>query len=119
MSPIAAPEFALIGTGFPFKNIARLDEYQRHFAAIAQATSGIRRPGAAAIDLAWVAAGRFDGFWELNLAPWDLAAGALLVREAGGIVTDLDGNEDILRHTSIVAGNPDMYAWLRSVTRTA
>jgi len=119
VSPIVAPEFALIGTGFPFKNIARLDEYQRHFAAIAQATSGIRRPGAAAIDLAWVAAGRFDGFWELNLAPWDLAAGVLLVREAGGIVTDLDGDEDILRHTSIVAGNPDMHAWLRSVTRPA
>jgi myo-inositol-1(or 4)-monophosphatase len=116
VSSIDAPEFALIGTGFPFKNVGRLDEYQRHFAAIARATSGIRRPGAAAIDLAWVAAGRFDGFWELNLAPWDLAAGALLVREAGGVLTDLDGEADILRHTGIVAGNPAMHAWLRTVT---
>ena len=119
VSSIATPEFALIGTGFPFKTIARLDEYQRHFAAIAQATSGIRRPGAAAIDLAWVAAGRFDGFWELELAPWDLAAGALLVREAGGVVTDLDGDEDILRHTGIVAGNPAMHEWLRGVISRA
>jgi myo-inositol-1(or 4)-monophosphatase len=119
VSSIEAPEFALIGTGFPFKHVARLEEYQRHFAAVAKATSGIRRPGAAAIDLAWVAAGRFDGFWELNLAPWDLAAGALLVREAGGIVTDLEGEEDILRHTGIVAGNPAMHAWLRTVTRPA
>jgi myo-inositol-1(or 4)-monophosphatase len=116
VSPIAAPEFALIGTGFPFKQMGRIEEYQRHFAAVAGATSGIRRPGAAAIDLAWVAAGRFDGFWELNLAPWDLAAGVLLVREAGGIVTDLDGREDVLRHTGIVAGNPAMHAWLRTVT---
>ncbi len=119
VSTIETPEYAVIGTGFPFKNVSRMAEYQRHFAAIAQATSGIRRPGAAAIDLAWVADGRFDGFWELNLAPWDLAAGALLVREAGGVVTDLDGAEDILRHTGIVAGNPAMHAWLRTVTSPA
>jgi len=117
VSSIADPAFAVIGTGFPFKEVAQLGVYQRQFAAVAAATSGIRRPGAAAIDLAWVAAGRFDGFWELALAPWDLAAGALLVREAGGVVTDLEGGDDILRHTGIVAGNPAMHVWLRSVTQ--
>jgi len=118
VSTIEAPEFALIGTGFPFKDVTRLDEYQRQFALIAAATSGIRRPGAAAIDLAWLAAGRFDGFWEQRLAPWDMAAGTLLVREAGGIVTDHGGNDDMLRHTSLVAGNPAMHSWLREVIRT-
>jgi len=119
VSSIESPEFALIGTGFPFKNINRLDEYQRQFALVAAATSGIRRPGAAAIDLAWVAAGRFDGFWEQHLAPWDMAAGTLLVREAGGIVTDHGGHSDMLRHASLVAGNPVMHAWLSGVIREA
>ncbi len=114
VSQIEAPEFALIGTGFPFRNVSRLDEYLAQFARIAAATSGIRRPGAAAIDLAWVAAGRCDGFWEQALAPWDIAAGTLLVREAGGVVTDHGGGEDLLRHTSIVAGNPVMHRWLMS-----
>jgi myo-inositol-1(or 4)-monophosphatase len=119
VSSIESPEFALIGTGFPFKDVSRLDEYQRQFARVAAATSGIRRPGAAAIDLAWVAAGRFDGFWEQQLAPWDMAAGALLVREAGGVVTDHGGNSDILRHASLVAGNPAMHTWLSRVLREA
>jgi myo-inositol-1(or 4)-monophosphatase len=115
VSSITEPEFALIGTGFPFKDVSRLPEYQRQFAAVANGTSGIRRPGAAAIDFAWVAAGRFDGFWEQQLAPWDMAAGTLLVREAGGIVTDFSGNSDMLRHTSAVAGNATMHAWLSNV----
>ncbi|MBP2647029.1 MAG: inositol monophosphatase [Gemmatimonadetes bacterium] len=119
VSTIAVPEFALIGTGFPFKNIERLDEYQRQFARVAGATSGIRRPGSAAIDLAWLAAGRFDGFWEQHLAPWDMAAGTLLVREAGGIVTDHAGNSDMLRHASLVGGNPAMHGWLSGVIREA
>ena len=114
VSSIESPEFALIGTGFPFKDVSRLEEYQRQFARVAAATSGIRRPGAAAIDLAWVAAGRFDGFWEQRLAPWDIAAGTLLVREAGGIVSDHAGREDVLRHTSVLAGNPRMHAWLHA-----
>ncbi len=117
VSTIASPEFALIGTGFPFKDVSRLDQYQRQFARVAAATSGIRRPGAAAIDLAWVAAGRFDGFWEQHLSAWDMAAGTLLVREAGGIVTDHEGNEDLLRHASVVAGNPAMHRWLGTVIR--
>lgn len=115
VSSIESPEFALIGTGFPFKNIERIDEYQRQFAHIAGATSGIRRPGAAAIDLAWVAAGRFDGFWEQHLSAWDMAAGTLLVREAGGVVTDFTGSADMLRHTSAIAGNPAIHSWLRDI----
>ena len=96
---IADPALALIGTGFPFKHLDRIDEYQRQFAAVAGATSGIRRPGAASLDLVDVAAGRFDGFWELMLAPWDIAAGMLLVREAGGVVTDLAGRTVGPEHT--------------------
>jgi myo-inositol-1(or 4)-monophosphatase len=115
VSTIEVPEFALIGTGFPFKNIERIGEYQRQFAHIAGATSGIRRPGAAAIDLAWVSAGRFDGFWEQHLSAWDMAAGTLLVREAGGLVTNFEGDQDMLRHTSAIAGNPAMHAWLRGI----
>jgi len=115
VSTIETPEFALIGTGFPFKNMERIGEYQRQFAHIAGATSGIRRPGAAAIDLAWVAAGRFDGFWEQHLSAWDMAAGTLLVREAGGLVTNFEGNHDMLRHTSAIAGNPAIHSWLRGI----
>ena len=79
----------MIGTGFPFKDTGRLQEYLDQFARVAARTSGIRRPGSAALDLADVAAGRFDGFWEQYLSAWDIAAGILLVREAGGRVTDL------------------------------
>jgi len=111
-SRITDPALALIGTGFPFSQMEQLALYQRHFAAIAAATAGIRRPGSAALDLCDVAAGRFDGFWELRLAPWDMAAGVLLVREAGGLVTDLEAKPDVLRHGSLVAGNPAMHAWL-------
>jgi myo-inositol-1(or 4)-monophosphatase len=86
VSAIADPAFALIGTGFPFKDTSSLGDYLSQFARVAAQTSGIRRPGSAALDLADVAAGRFDGFWEQRLSAWDLAAGVLLVREAGGVV---------------------------------
>jgi myo-inositol-1(or 4)-monophosphatase len=112
VSRIGEPEFALIGTGFPFKDVSHLQEYQRQFARVAAATSGIRRAGAAALDLADVAAGRFDGFWEQRLSAWDLAAGALLVREAGGIITDFTGRHIGIEHTGVVAGNPAMHEWL-------
>lgn len=111
------PGFALIGTGFPFKQLDALDRYQRQFATVMRSTSGVRRAGSAALDLADVAAGRFDGFWELVLAPWDTAAGTLLVREAGGVVTDLTGEDPGLRHTGLVAGNPWMHEWLLGVVR--
>jgi myo-inositol-1(or 4)-monophosphatase len=82
-----------------------------------RATAGIRRAGAAALDLADVAAGRFEAFWELRLAPWDIAAGILLVREAGGIVTTLEGEPCRVKETSLVAGNPSMHEWLLKTLR--
>ncbi len=112
VSAITDPDFALIGTGFPFKETSRLGEYLAQFARVAARTSGIRRPGSAALDLADVAAGRFDGFWELHLSAWDIAAGILLIREAGGVVTDLGGRHVGAEHTGLVAGNPAMHAWL-------
>jgi myo-inositol-1(or 4)-monophosphatase len=108
-------ELALVGTGFPFKVTDLLPGYLRQFDAILRRTSGIRRAGAAAIDLCHVAEGRLDGFWELWLAPWDIAAGVLMVREAGGTVTSLDGANDVRAAGPIIAGNPAIHARLRSV----
>ena len=118
VSTIDNPEFALIGTGFPFRDTSHLEEYQRQFALVARGTSGIRRPGAAALDLVDVAAGRFDGFWEQRLSAWDIAAGTLLIREAGGIVTDLSGRNIGVEHTSVLAGNPRIHAWLAETLRS-
>lgn len=96
---------ALVGTGFPFRDQRHLDAYLAMFKALIQNTAGLRRPGSAALDLAYVACGRTDGFWELGLAEWDMAAGALLVNEAGGTVTDLAGGDRHFRTGNIVAGN--------------
>lgn len=112
VSGISDPARALIGTGFPFKQLRFLEKYQSQFAAVTRVTSGIRRAGSAAMDLAHVAAGRFDAFWELELAPWDFCAGSLLVSEAGGIVSDFDGRYPPLSSSAIVAGNVHMHAWL-------
>ena len=112
VSATTEPARALVGTGFPFKNVDRLEDYTRQFAAITRATSGIRRAGSAALDLCDVACGRFDAFWELTLSPWDIAAGILMIREAGGIVTDLEGNPARVGHTTLAAGNPTMHRWL-------
>jgi myo-inositol-1(or 4)-monophosphatase len=112
VSTIGDPEFALIATGFPFRDLSRLEEYQQQFGRVASATSGIRRPGAAALDLADVAAGRFDGFWEQRLSAWDIAAGSLLIREAGGVITDFAGRDIGIEHTGVVAGNPAIHDWL-------
>jgi myo-inositol-1(or 4)-monophosphatase len=117
VSTITEPEFALIGTGFPFRDLSGLEDYQRQFAAVAAATSGIRCPGAVFIDLADVAAGRFDGFWEQRLSAWDIAAGILLIREAGGRVTNRDGRDIGIEHTEVVAGNPAIHTWLLDVLR--
>jgi myo-inositol-1(or 4)-monophosphatase len=97
---------ALIGTGFPVKHRSHLDRYLRQFRAVIERTAGLRRAGAAALDLAYVACGRLDGFWEMGLSPWDMAGGALLVEEAGGVVSDLDGGAEFLATGTIVAGNP-------------
>jgi myo-inositol-1(or 4)-monophosphatase len=116
VSAVTEPRQALIGTGFPYSEIGQIPLYQRQFAAVISGSGGLRRPGSAALDLCDVAAGRFDGFWELALSPWDVAAGALLVREAGGLVTDHDGHADVCRRRgSIVAGNPTIHAWLRDL----
>jgi myo-inositol-1(or 4)-monophosphatase len=112
VSDIDDPSLALIGTGFPFKTPEHLVPWTEQFKRIALRTSGVRRPGAASLDLVDVALGRFDAFWELILAPWDFAAGALIIREAGGIITNLSGADPGLRSSAIVAGNPAMHAWL-------
>jgi len=114
VSHVADPGRALIGTGFPFKNLEFLDEYLGQFERMTRARCGLRRAGSAALDLAWVAAGRFDAFWEMRLAPWDIAAGLLLVREAGGRVTDLLGNDIAPAHTPTVASNAELHEWLLS-----
>jgi myo-inositol-1(or 4)-monophosphatase len=103
-------EAALMGTGFPYREVGNLDDYMRMMKTMIISTSGIRRPGAAALDLAWVAAGRFDGFWEMGLSPWDMAAGALLVREAGGLVGDFAGEERFMDSGRIVASNGKIFA---------
>jgi len=112
VSRIVTPARALIGTGFPFKDLTQAAQYVAQIATLMPLVSGMRRAGSAALDLADVAAGRFEGFWEQRLAPWDIAAGLLLVREAGGRVTDLAGNEAPLTHGPIVASNGLMHDWL-------
>lgn len=119
VSSIDSTSRALIGTGFPFKNPDLLDSYANQFVAVSRQTAGIRRAGSAALDLADVACGRFDGFWELVLAPWDIAAGVLLVREAGGIVTDLAGAPAQISQGSFVAGNPQIHPWLLETVQRA
>jgi myo-inositol-1(or 4)-monophosphatase len=100
---------ALLGTGFPFREQGRLDLYLDIMRKLIPVTAGIRRPGAAALDLAYVACGRLDGFWELGLKPWDIAAGHLLITEAGGRISDLDGSGDCLASGDVLAGNPQIY----------
>ncbi len=119
VSTVAEPRLALVGTGFPFKRLDGLERYIRQFTAVMSGSSGIRRAGSAALDLADVAAGRFDAFWELSLAPWDVAAGVVLIREAGGVVTTLAGDEDVLDGGSLVAGNPVLHRWLSELLRAA
>lgn len=105
----------LIGTGFPFKDFSYFDTYIDIFKDMARKTSGLRRPGSAALDLAYVAAGFSDGFFEINLSAWDIAAGALLVQEAGGLVGDFEGNESWLETGHIVAGNPKAFGQMLQV----
>jgi len=117
VSPVKTPNRALVGTGFPFKNLEFLDDYLQQFERITRAQSGIRRAGSAALDLAWLACGRFDAFWELRLAPWDIAAGLLIVREAGGRITDLVGRDIVPTHTPVVASNGHLHDWLLDCLR--
>ena len=117
VSNVREPQFSLVGTGFPFKRLEDTERYLRQFRTVMQASSGIRRAGSAALDLADVAAGRLDAFWELTLSPWDVAAGVVLIREAGGVVTTNDGSPDVLYGKPIIAGNPTLYRWLLEVVQ--
>lgn len=105
---------ALIGTGIPFKSRceAQIPMYVHSLQAVAEKTAGLRRAGAAALDLAYVAAGRLDAFWEMALAPWDIAAGALLIREAGGLISDFKGGNDYMENGNVVCGNPKCFKGL-------
>lgn len=106
---------ALIGTGFPYTVFEHVDAYLAIFRDLMQKTSGLRRPGAAALDLAYVAAGWYDGFWEFGLHPWDIAAGALLITEAGGLVGNPLGEPGYLESGNLVAGNPKIFSQLLQV----
>lgn len=112
-------EGALIGTGIPFNGFAleHVDPYLKCLREITGQTAGIRRPGSAALDLAYVAAGRFDGFWEIGLKPWDMAAGILLIQEAGGLVSDLKGAEGYLESGNITTGPPKVFRELVKITQ--
>lgn len=101
---------SLIGTGFPYRMFDHIDTYLAIFKELAQKTAGMRRPGAASLDLAYVACGRYDGFWEFGLSPWDMAAGALLVSEAGGLVSDMRGEASYLETGNMIAGTPKVFA---------
>jgi len=101
---------ALIGTGFPFRRFEHIDVYLAILREVMQKAPGVRRPGSASLDLAYVAAGRLDGFWEFGLSPWDMAAGALLILEAGGLVGDLEGNDGYMDSGNVCAGNPKVFA---------
>ncbi len=106
---------ALLGTGFPYKEFAHFDRTLAVFKEMTQKSAGIRRPGAAALDLAYVACGRFDGFWEMGLSPWDVAAGGLLIQEAGGLIADFKGESDWLNSGTVVCGTPKVFAPMLSI----
>jgi len=108
---------ALVGTGFPFKELSRLDLYTRQLRNLMSSTAGVRRAGAAALDLAYVACGRLDAFWELGLSPWDMAAGALLIQEAGGLVGDLEGEQGYMESGDIAAATPKLFPALLEALR--
>ncbi len=103
---------SLLGTGFPFRQLEHLDAYLATLRHMMNSASGVRRAGSATLDLAYVAAGRLDGFWEFGLSPWDMAAGALLITEAGGLVGDLSGENRYLETGNIIAGNPKVFVEL-------
>jgi myo-inositol-1(or 4)-monophosphatase len=105
----------LIGTGFPYRTFDHCEAYLAIFRDLTRKTSGLRRPGAASIDLAWVACGRMDGFWEFGLSPWDMAAGTLIITEAGGLVGDLSGEPNYMLTGNLVAGNPKVFGQLLQV----
>lgn len=110
VSQVGSLKFALLATGFPFRAEKHLDAWIDTFRVLLTRTSGVRRAGSAALDLAHVACGRLDGFWEFGLSPWDIAAGCLLIEEAGGLISDLAEGHDFLETGNVIAGNPQIYA---------
>lgn len=112
VSKLEDPGKALVGTGFPYNDLSLMDNYLRYFRMLMSSTHGVRRPGSAAYDLCCVACGRFDGFYEYSLNPWDVGAAALIVQEAGGKVTDWTGGDDWLFGKRIAAGNPAVHEFL-------
>jgi myo-inositol-1(or 4)-monophosphatase len=108
---------ALIGTGFPYRMFDKIDLYLAIFKELAEKTAGQRRPGAASLDLAYVACGRYDGFWEFGLSPWDMAAGALLISEAGGLISDLRGDANYLETGNVIAGTPKVFGPLLKIVQ--
>jgi len=110
---------ALLVTGIPFRSLERLDNYLEVFRSFIGGSAGIRRDGSAALDLAYVACGRYDGFWEMGLSSWDVAAGSLLVTEAGGVVTDFHGRPDFIGSGDIIAAGPEIHAPMLAVVRDA
>jgi myo-inositol-1(or 4)-monophosphatase len=107
----------LIGTGFPFRMFEYLDAYNAMLRDMMTKCAGVRRPGAAALDLAAVAAGHFDGFWEIGLSPWDMAAGVLMITESGGLVGDFEGNDKFMERGQIVAGSPKIFSQMLHVLK--
>jgi myo-inositol-1(or 4)-monophosphatase len=105
----------LIGTGFPYTRFEHMDAYMNILRDMMQKSAGLRRPGSASLDLAYTAAGRYDGFFETALKPWDIAAGCLLITEAGGLVGDLQGNDSYLKSGHVCAGNPKVFAQMMQV----
>jgi myo-inositol-1(or 4)-monophosphatase len=119
IAPTALDDFeaALIATGFPFRDMSFLTDYLAAFEGFVRRTSGLRRAGAASLDLVYTACGRYDGFFEVGLSPWDMAAGVLIIREAGGIATDVRGGHDVLQARSVVAAGPGLQRKMVEITR--
>ena len=115
VTPLKTLTGALLGTGIPFRDQRYMDEYLQMLKVLSKDAAGIRRAGSAALDLAYVAAGRLDGFWELGLKPWDMAAGILLITEAGGVVTDLDGDASCMDTGNLLTANPRLHRLMQTL----
>lgn len=119
VSRCRALDHALLATGFPIRDEARIDPFLKTLSVFLHRTDGVRRAGAAALDLAYVAAGRLDGYWEYGLKAWDIAAGALLVQEAGGMVGPIDPREDLLTRGNVLAATPKILDEMRRILAAA
>jgi myo-inositol-1(or 4)-monophosphatase len=117
VSQVSDMQYALLGTGFPFKQQQFLETWIDTLRELLPRVSGVRRAGSASLDLAHVACGRFDGFWEFGLSAWDMAAGCLLIQEAGGLVGDFSGGKDYLETGNVIAGNPKIYEQMLALIR--